>query len=1073
MDSYVSLNDGAQVEYKARELKSIHIDAEGEYLKIVLHKCHVNNLNLYNQVGIVAINIFGEVCDTSLSSTLSEQQQILLGIDPMRESFTNVPHDNANAALWGLINETGTDRRIPAAQSLSSGPCPDQTVANLCAAVLRAKDQAVKDERFGDAKVLKALHEKCTEGAAEVTQLHGAKSRAVTVEDYDTAAKMKADITEIKEALYAEIKRCGVNLVAPVDLASTTQASHDPPAHISSARRESHHPLMASPPPSPPSSVNPSPPKRREPTQLLRRDARDNRKQHEADERRIHSLPHSPAMLRPPTRSVSLPGSAAQTPAAALPNVAPDIPPPIAQSAQTKSPASLQKPIEPSVPSPPAVAVAAQTHEESHPPPRAASPPVPAVAAAQKPENSGKAPARPSSPPVPALAKTAAQQPKWYEQEFPDPDAPPITPKAKRAPRKVPVRKPMSHIPPPAAPKRVETAPPSTSSSPPKDFKALKDVKAIGASPVHHEPRQQRMPSGYDAPEAISDQQTNEFALPIEAFGMLPIQCLLGKQYPLREWALGEIDKAIVARTGSSDQASIAKPAVDANSFAEAGYMVVQFAIADTREKLITSALTFWDHLIAFCQSQEVPFAISVKYFDTLVPILLTKSGDMNTRVKQSSMDMMVTLGKHFHTPPYSVYPYIFKMDKKGAAHWKLIKGRLEILHRLLEAFGVHRTETQPKPAAAGAKNPLRSSTRQPAGGAGGLPTVATVMVFTEPFLSHMNVEVRAAAVHVVVDVIRDVGEDVVAEYLKKLNPQQLASVRAGLAEAEGVKPAAAISKTRAERSRPWAAASTLKTEKADTVKPLETVREQVDPMNSSHGSHQDAIASVNAHHPVHPTPTQKKGKSPLKHPTSGAGTSPPARRSANWTLDRTCIFCGELDDAFVSEDNLDAHYWKDCCVLTHCPKCKLIVEIPLLTDHLVRDCESAANVPMRKCPRCTEAVKNSDFAAHTAKKKCRVADPTAQRCPLCHVDVEGGEQGWRDHLVTGNGCSGSERKPKPGAAAKQAPVARHLQESPVAARQVKSTVGGSQVKKAMIVRPSMLPRLKTDRAKPPAKSGR
>ncbi|KAJ3185062.1 hypothetical protein HDU87_002628 [Geranomyces variabilis] len=1096
---YVSLNDGAQVEYKARELKSIHIDAEGEYLKIVIQKCHVNNLNLYNQVGIVAINIFGEPCDSSFNSALNEQRKILLGIDPMRESASNVPHDNANAALWGLINGTDTDRRIPAAQSLSSGPCPDQNVANLCAAVQKAKDQAVQDERFGDAKVLKALFDKCKEAGEEVTQLHGAKIRAVAIEDYDTAAKMKADITEIKEALYGEIKRCGVNLVAAVDLASSTRSSHDAPARVSSgpSRRPQRAPSMASPPPSPPSSKHVSPPKRREPAAISRGDANGTngvRSHHElrgVDERRIHSLPHSPAELRPPTRSASLPGSAV-TPAAALPKVAPRTPP-AAISFQASSP--KPPPSQPPPPSPLPAAAAAQplltphTQARASSPPvpaiaaaqkqengdsaaaRPTSPPVPAMAAAQKQENDDNAAARPTSPPVPALAKSTAPQPKWYEQEFPDPDAPAIAPKVKRAPRKVPVRKPMSHIP-PAAPKRVETAPSSRTSSPPKDVNARSPVHPVQT--VHNETTPQKLPPGYEAPEPIPDHQATEYALSIEAFGMLLVQCLLGKQFPLREWAMGEISKSIVARTAMSSKRPTAESPLDANDFAEAAYMVVQFAIADNREKAITGSIVIWDHLIAFCEAQQVPFAISTKHFDTLVPIILAKSGDMNTRVKQSSMDMMVTLGKHFHTPPYSIYPYIFKLDKKTAAHWKLIKARLEILHRLLETFGVHRTESLAKPAA-GAKAALRSSTRQPAGGAGqgGLPTVAAVMAFTEPFLSHMNVEVRAAAVRVVVDVMRDVGEEAVAPYLKKLNPQQLASVRTMFAEGEGAKPAAGAVKAHAakDRPRPWAVHSAaMKEEKTDTLSPLEselvTLREQAGSLNSSHGSHQDAIASVNAHHPARST--QKQGKSPVKHPTKDVGTAPPAKRSANWTLDRTCIFCGELDEAFVSEDSLDTHYWKDCCVLTHCPKCKLIVEIPLLTDHLVRDCESAANVPMRKCPRCTEAVKNSDFAAHTAKKKCRVADPHAQRCPLCHVDVEGGEQGWRDHLVTGDGCSGSERKPKPGAVVKQAApvVARPLRESPTApvgrqAKPVKPTVSESPAKKAPSVRPSMLPRLK------------
>jgi len=35
--------------FQARELKSIHLDAEGHFVKLVLHKNHVNKYNIYNQ----------------------------------------------------------------------------------------------------------------------------------------------------------------------------------------------------------------------------------------------------------------------------------------------------------------------------------------------------------------------------------------------------------------------------------------------------------------------------------------------------------------------------------------------------------------------------------------------------------------------------------------------------------------------------------------------------------------------------------------------------------------------------------------------------------------------------------------------------------------------------------------------------------------------------------------------------------------------------------------------------------------------------------------------------------------
>ena len=48
--SYIELSSNDRTDFKARELKSIHVDAVGIFLKLIIHKSYVNRLNLYNQV---------------------------------------------------------------------------------------------------------------------------------------------------------------------------------------------------------------------------------------------------------------------------------------------------------------------------------------------------------------------------------------------------------------------------------------------------------------------------------------------------------------------------------------------------------------------------------------------------------------------------------------------------------------------------------------------------------------------------------------------------------------------------------------------------------------------------------------------------------------------------------------------------------------------------------------------------------------------------------------------------------------------------------------------------------------
>ena len=62
----MSLSDNEKTAFKARELKSVQVDAVGVFLKLNIHKNHINKYNLYNQVGLVAINVIGDRVKKSL-----------------------------------------------------------------------------------------------------------------------------------------------------------------------------------------------------------------------------------------------------------------------------------------------------------------------------------------------------------------------------------------------------------------------------------------------------------------------------------------------------------------------------------------------------------------------------------------------------------------------------------------------------------------------------------------------------------------------------------------------------------------------------------------------------------------------------------------------------------------------------------------------------------------------------------------------------------------------------------------------------------------------------------------------
>ena len=48
--SYIELSSNERSGFTARELKSIHVDADGLFLKLVIYKNYNNRYNVHNQV---------------------------------------------------------------------------------------------------------------------------------------------------------------------------------------------------------------------------------------------------------------------------------------------------------------------------------------------------------------------------------------------------------------------------------------------------------------------------------------------------------------------------------------------------------------------------------------------------------------------------------------------------------------------------------------------------------------------------------------------------------------------------------------------------------------------------------------------------------------------------------------------------------------------------------------------------------------------------------------------------------------------------------------------------------------
>uniref|UniRef100_A0A8C6NQR5 Centrosomal protein of 104 kDa n=1 Tax=Nothobranchius furzeri TaxID=105023 RepID=A0A8C6NQR5_NOTFU len=193
---YVSLADNEKTAFKSRELKSVHVDAAGTYLRIMLHRNHPNRYNHHNQVGLVAINVLGDPLDgsSSLNTTVSSQ----LHTHPL-STISNI------CGLCDLFCFRKTESISPF-DDLAFDMYQDPEVAYIIRLLDQKKHDMVQQENFEVAKILKQAIADLQKVGERLARYDVEKRCAIEKEDYDLAKKKKELMDEYRRTVYQQLE---------------------------------------------------------------------------------------------------------------------------------------------------------------------------------------------------------------------------------------------------------------------------------------------------------------------------------------------------------------------------------------------------------------------------------------------------------------------------------------------------------------------------------------------------------------------------------------------------------------------------------------------------------------------------------------------------------------------------------------------------------------------------------------------------------------------------------------------------------------------------------------------------
>ncbi|XP_059997611.1 centrosomal protein of 104 kDa isoform X4 [Lagenorhynchus albirostris] len=196
---YVSLCDNEKTGCKARELKSVYVDAVGQFLKLIFHQNHINKYNVYNQVALVAINIIGDPADFSDESNITSREKLI-------DHYLG--HSTEDPALEGTCS--GKSDYISPLDDLAFDMYQDPEVAQIIRRLDERKREAAQRERYDDAKTLKQAIADLQKVGERLGRYEVEKRRAVEKEDYDLAKEKKQQMARYRSQVYGRLQLCGL-----------------------------------------------------------------------------------------------------------------------------------------------------------------------------------------------------------------------------------------------------------------------------------------------------------------------------------------------------------------------------------------------------------------------------------------------------------------------------------------------------------------------------------------------------------------------------------------------------------------------------------------------------------------------------------------------------------------------------------------------------------------------------------------------------------------------------------------------------------------------------------------------
>ncbi|XP_059343640.1 centrosomal protein of 104 kDa isoform X2 [Ammospiza nelsoni] len=464
-------------------------------------------------------------------------------------------------------------------------------------------------------------------------------------------------------------------------------------------------------------------------------------------------------------------------------------------------------------------------------------------------------------------------------------------------------------------------------------------------------------------PEQLTQKALREASPVVEVFGETLVSGAYSRTWSCREEALLAVYEKLM-------EVSVDTPKEDLRNMLRAAVFLVRRAIKDTVSSVFQASLKLLKMIITqYIPKHKLGKMETSHCVETTLPHLLSRTGDSSSRLRLLASTFIQEIALCPEVKPLQIIPVHLAKTLKPNSPTHLAMSHVELVESLLVAMGTENSGF----------------------------TVSNVMKFATGALEHRAHEVREVVLRIIFAMYRE-HRAAVLEYFPLDDAGARRTVRyktlfEGFAKIDGK---SSESEVRAQRK----AATEAEKQTKEGMKVLKSHSEALKLVLQAEVEDEEEKDSY----------FQKSENEGSQVYEATAGNIQEELSSVANYLDNLCIFCGERNESFT-EEGLDLHYWKHCPMLTRCEHCKQMLEICSLTEHLLTDCDKRDS--FGRCPRCREAVPKDELPRHIKSRICNPAKPenVANHCPLCHENFPPGEEAWRSHLMSRDGCKMNQRR--------------------------------------------------------------